>query len=161
MMTDVKDWVRLERRFDASIAMVWRMWTEPTLFSAWYGPKGFSVPVAEMDLEIGGTRKICMEMQTPDRTMTMWFTGVFKEISAPHRLRYTESMCDPDGNILTPQAMGMPPGTPDITEVIVDLSEDGGQTVMVMIHVGVPAGSAGEGGWSQAFEKLAETLAET
>lgn len=157
-MTDLQDWVRLERTFDTSIDTVWRMWSDPALFSAWYGPKGFSIPVAEMDLRVGGTRKICMEMKTPDRTMTMWFTGVFKEVSAPGRLRYTESMCDPDGNILKPEAMGMPPGTPDITEVIVDLTERDGKTVMVMTHVGVPAGSAGEGGWSQAFEKLADRL---
>lgn len=157
-MSDVKAWVRIERTFEAPIDTVWQMWSDPDLFSAWYGPKGFCVPVAEMDLQVGGTRKICMEMRTPERTMTMWFTGVYKEVSAPHRLRYTESMCDPDGNLLKPEAMGMPPGTPDVTEVIVDLSEQDGRTVMVMTHVGVPAGTAGEGGWSQAFEKLSETL---
>ena len=157
-MADEHDWVRIERTFDAPIEVVWRMWTEPTLFSAWYGPKGFSVPVAEMDLKVGGTRKICMEMKATDRTMTMWFTGIYREVSAPHRLRYTESMCDPDGNILKPEAMGMPAGTPEFTEVIVDLSEQGGRTVMVMTHVGVSAGTAGEGGWNQAFEKLSEAL---
>jgi hypothetical protein len=29
---------------------------------------------------------------------------------------------------------------------------------MIMTHVGVPTGSAGEGGWTQAFEKLAGEL---
>ena len=71
---------------------------------------------------------------------------------------YTESMCDENGVIIPPQAMGMPEGHPDVTEVIVDLSEDGGVTTMTMVHVGVPEGSAGGGGWNQAFDKLAAVL---
>ena len=111
-----------------------------------------------MDVVVGGVRKVCMEMKSPDRTMSMWFTGVYKEVSSPSRLVYTESMCDADGTILSPQSMGMPEGHPDITEVIVDLSEADGRTIMTMVHVGVPEGSGGAGGWSQAFDKLAQRL---
>lgn len=152
-------WVKITRVFDASIEDVWKLWTDPDLFKQWYGPKGMSVPVADMDLTVGGTRKICMEMKTPDRTMSMWFIGVYKDISAPTRLVYTESMCEEDGTIIPPQAMGMPEGHPDITEVIVELREENGKTTMTMVHMGVPEGSAGEGGWTQAFDKLADFIA--
>jgi len=77
--------------------------------------KGMTIPIAEMDVSIGGTRKICMEMVTPDRTMQMWFIGVYKEINAPTRLVYTESMCDADGTLIPPEQMGMPAGHPDIS----------------------------------------------
>lgn len=157
-MTEDTKWARIERSFDAPINAVWDMWAKPENFSNWYGPNGASIPTCEMDLTIGGTRKICMEMQTPNGAMQMWFTGVYKEISAPTRLVYTEAMCDADGNILSPKDMGMPEGTPDITEIIVDLSEDGDKTRMVMVHKGVPAGTAGEGGWMQAIEKMAGML---
>ncbi len=157
-MTDQQNWVKIEREFNASIETVWDMWTNPDLFSQWYGPMGMSVPVAEMDVTVGGTRKICMEMKSPERTMSMWFIGVYKEINRPQRLVYTESMCDADGNIIPPQSMGMPEGHPDITEVIVQLSETGGKTMMKMVHVGVPEGSAGAGGWGQAFDKLAAAI---
>ncbi|MGD1888192.1 MAG: SRPBCC domain-containing protein [Cohaesibacteraceae bacterium] len=157
-MSDQSKWVRIEREFDAPIEMVWRMWTDPDLFKQWYGPKGMSVPTAEMDLTVGGTRKICMVMQRPDSSMSMWFTGVYKEVSAPHRLVYTESMCDEAGTILSPQSMGMPDDFPDITEVSVELSEAGGKTKMVMVHVGVAEGTAGAGGWNQAFDKLADCI---
>ena len=50
--------------------------------------------------------------------------------------------------------MGMPEGTPDVTEITVELSDDNGKTVMVMTHEGVPAGTPGEGGWMQAFDKM-------
>ena len=120
-MTEEKKWVRVVREFDAPIETIWNMWTDPKMFKTWYGPRGMSVPVSEMDVTVGGTRKTCMEMVTPERTMKMWFTGVFKEISPPHRLVYTESMCDEDGNILPAKSMGMPEDHPDITEVIVEL----------------------------------------
>lgn len=157
-VADQTEWVRIEREFDAPIDVVWEMWTNPDLFKQWYGPMGMSVPTAEMDVVVGGTRKICMEMNTPERQMSMWFTGIYKEVKRPARLVYTESMCDADGVIISPQSMGMPEGHPDITEVIVELSESGGKTLVTMVHVGVPEGSAGAGGWGQAFDKLAGVL---
>ena len=157
-MTDDTKWARIEREFDAPIEAVWDMWTKPENFQSWYGPNGATIPVCEMDVTVGGIRKICMEMQTPRGAMKMWFTGVYKEINAPRRLVYTESMCDADGTILSPKDMGMPEGTPDITEIIVDLEDSGGKTSMVMVHRGVPAGTAGEGGWKQAIEKMAGLL---
>lgn len=158
-MSDTEGWVKIEREFDAPIAKVWDMWTKPELFQKWYGPRGMTVPVAEMDHKVGGTRKICMEMKMPERTMSMWFIGVYKEITSPTRLVYTESMCDAEGTIISPESMGMPAGHPDVTEVIIDLKEIDGKTKMTMAHVGVPEGSAGAGGWAQAFDKLGEAIA--
>lgn len=155
-MTDQATWVRIIRAFDAPIDVVWDMWTKPELFKQWYGPTGMRVARAEMDVVVGGTRKICLEM--PERGLQMWFTGIYREVSRPTRLVYTEAMCDADGTLLSPQSMGMPKGHPDITEVIVELREEGGTTRMTMVHVGVPEGSAGAGGWSQAFDTLGTVL---
>ena len=152
------EWIKITRTFDAPIEEVWAMWADAANFQKWYGPRGFSVPVAEIDVTVGGTRKINMEMKTPDRTMSMWFTGQYKEVSAPHKLVYTESMCDPDGNLISPSAMGMPEGTPEVTEITVELTEEDGKTLMVMTHAGIPAGTPGEGGWMQAFDKMGEVL---
>ncbi|MEO1159926.1 MAG: SRPBCC domain-containing protein [Pseudomonadota bacterium] len=157
MTTDI-EWVRIERSFDAAIETIWQAWTDAAAFQQWYGPRGMQVPVAELDVVEGGRRKVCLLMETPERTMKMWFVGEFREVSAPHRLVYTDSMSDEDGNILSPQSMGMPPDHPETTEVIVELSENDGRTVMTLTHVGVPAESGGAGGWSQAFDKLAERV---
>lgn len=154
-MSDGTPSIVIERTFDAAIALVWQMWTVPEHFQGWYGPKGFSIPVANMDVQVGGKRLICME--SPDGNMKMWFTGEYKEISPTDRLVYTESMSDENGNVLSPSSMGMPEGTPETTEVIVELADLGnGQTKMTMTHAGVPAGSPGEGGWNMAFDKLAD-----
>ncbi len=157
-MADQTGWVKITREFDAPIEVIWNMWADPEMFKRWYGPRGMTVPVAEMDVVVGGTRKVSMQMSSPERTMTMWFTGVYKEVNRPNRLVYTESMCDENGTLISPQSMGMPEGHPDITEVIVELSEDDGRTTMTMVHVGVPEGSPGGGGWNQAFDKLSEAL---
>lgn len=157
-MINENDWVMIERSFNAPIETIWEMWTSSEKFMQWYGPNGMNIPVAEMDVVVGGKRKICMEMQRGEKTITMWFCGEYKEIEAPSRLVYTESMCDADGNIVSPQAMGMPAGHPEVTEIIVELSEVGEKTHMKMVHVGVPAGSGGGGGWTQAIDKMAALL---
>ena len=154
-MSDKQKWVKISRDFNAPIDAVWDMCIDPDKFKKWYGPMGMSIPTAQMDVVVGGTRKICMEMKSPERTMSMWFIGVYKEVKNPSRLVYTESMCDADGTLISPRTMGMPEGFPDITEVIIDLSETDGITTMTMVHVGVPEGDAAGGGWNQAFDKLA------
>lgn len=157
-MTDSDNSVVLERTFDAPVELVWQMWTDPAHFAAWYGPMGASIPVADLDVRVGGRRHLCMEMQTPNGTMQMWFTGEFTEVVAPTRLVYTDAMSDEEGNVVSPAAMGMPEGHPESTEVIVELEAVDGTTKMTMTHVGVPADSPGASGWAMAFDKLATHL---
>jgi uncharacterized protein YndB with AHSA1/START domain len=151
--------VVIERTLDAPADLIWRMWTQPEHFAAWYGPNGASVPVAKMDVRVGGTRLVCMEMQTPNGTMQMWFTGEYREVVENKRLLYTESMSDAAGNALSPSDLGMPEGHPATTEVLVELDDLGGRTRMVMTHVGIPAESPGAAGWTMALDKLAAHLA--
>jgi len=157
-MSEANDSIRIERTFDAPIDVIWQMWTEAEQFQKWYGPKGATIPVANMDVQVGGKRLICMEMNMPDRQMKMWFTGEYKEIVPTTRLVYTESMADENGNIIPPSAMGMPEGHPETTDVVVELEDLSGRTKMIMTHVGVPAGSPGEGGWKMAFDKMAKLV---
>jgi uncharacterized protein YndB with AHSA1/START domain len=150
-----RDAVVIERTFEAPVDLIWRMWTDPKHFKAWYGPDGANISVAKMDVRVGGSRLVCMEMANPDGVMQMWFTGEYGEVVENERLVYTESMSDENGNVLSPADMGMPPGHPMTTEVIVELEEDGGRTRMVMTHAGIPADSPGAAGWTMALDKLA------
>ncbi len=149
------DAVVIERSFDAPTDLIWQMWTEPEHFRAWYGPGGATIPVATMDVRVGGTRLVCMQMETPDGPMQMWFTGEYREVVENERLVYTESMSDEHGNVVSSSDMGMPEGHPTTTEVIVELEDLGGRTKMVMTHAGVPGDSPGATGWAMAFDKLA------
>ena len=155
MMTDsngTHDSMVLERSFDAPVDLVWQMWTDPEHFKAWYGPDGATIPVAELDVRVGGARRICMEVDSPNGPMRMWFAGKHLEIDRPARLVYTESMTDEDGNPTSPD------GHPTTTEVRVELEDVAGNTRMRLTHVGIPTGSPGAAGWTMALDKLAVHL---
>jgi uncharacterized protein YndB with AHSA1/START domain len=149
-----RDAVVIERCFDAPIDLIWQMWTDPQHFMAWYGPDGATIPDARMDVRVGGTRLVCMEVDTPEGPRRMWFSGEYLEVVENERLVYTESLSDEKGNVSSPSAMGMPEGHPMTTEVSVQLEDLGGRTKMVMTHAGIPPESPGATGWTMAFEKL-------
>jgi uncharacterized protein YndB with AHSA1/START domain len=149
------DDLRIERTFDAPVALVWLLWTDPDHFKAWYGPEGASIPTASMDVRAGGSRRVCMEVSTPNGEMQMWFSGEYLEVIEHRRLVYTESMSDePD----SPPAGG--DGAHGATEVRVDFEDLGTQTRIVLIHAGIPQGSPGAAGWEMALDKLAMRIAQ-
>lgn len=143
--------VVLERTFDAPIEEVWRMWIDPVEFAGWYGPSGARIPTCEMDVRVGGRRRVCMRFELPDGARELWFTGAFAEVSEPTRLVYTEAMTDAEGAAM--------PGAHPATEVFVELSRLGDRTRMVLTHRGIPAGSPGEAGWRSALDELDRRLA--
>ncbi len=147
--------VVIERDFKAPIDLIWKMWSDPEHFKAWYGPQGATIPVAEFDLRVGGRRFVGMEVNTPNGTMRMWFTGEHLKVNEPNQLAYSESMSDENGSVQSPSSMGMPEGHPMTTEVRVDLVVTGDHTKMMLTHVGIPAGSPGAMGWNMALDKLA------
>lgn len=149
------DAVTIERSFDAPVGLIWRMWTDPVHFAAWYGPDGATIPLAKMDVRVGGSRLVSMAVHTPSGPRQMWFTGEYREVVENERLVYTESMSDENGNVLSAEELGMPAGHPTTTEVRVELEDVGGRTKMVMTHAGVPADSPGAAGWTMALDKLA------
>ena len=152
--------VTIERTFNAPVKLVWQMWTDPDHYAAWYGPTGATIPVAKMDVRVGGSRLICMQVTTPDGPTQMWFTGEYREVVEPQLLAYTESISNENGDILTPSDLGMPPDHPVTTEIRVALEDLHGSTRMVMTHLGVAADSPGAVGWTMALDKLSTLLAE-
>ncbi len=70
------------RAFDAPRELVWKAFTEPERMKQWWGPKGFTVIAAKMDLRPGGTYHY--GMQAPDGA-TMWGKMVFREIAGADR----------------------------------------------------------------------------
>jgi uncharacterized protein YndB with AHSA1/START domain len=158
MSDEAQDAVVIERIFDAPVNLIWQMWTDPEHFKAWFGPDGASIPVAKMDVRVGGNRLVCMEMASPGGPMQMWFTGEYIEVLENQRLVYTESISDENGKVSAPSEMGMPEGHPMTTEVSVELEDVGGRTKMVMTHAGIPQDSPGAAGWLMALDKLAAHL---
>jgi uncharacterized protein YndB with AHSA1/START domain len=85
--------IAMTRVFDAPRRLVWEALTKPELLKLWfYGPPGWSLPVCEMDLRIGGAYRWIW--RGPDGT-EMGMGGVFLDIVPPGRLVATESFDDP------------------------------------------------------------------
>jgi uncharacterized protein YndB with AHSA1/START domain len=149
----------ITRVFDAPLELVWRAWTEPEHFKKWWGPRGFTTPVAKMDVRAGGKYLWCME--DTDGTQ-YWITGVYREVVPRKRIMNTESFADEDGNVVPASRYGMGDDWPPETLVSVNFEPAGGRTRITMRHSGLPANEMGEksaDGWNESFDRLAESLA--
>jgi uncharacterized protein YndB with AHSA1/START domain len=80
--------VEITRIFDAPRQMVFDAFTKPELVKRWLlGPPGWSMPVCEIDLKIGGKfRYVWRNVDGRD----MGMGGIFREIAAPKRIVHTE-----------------------------------------------------------------------
>ena len=76
--------VTLTRVFDAPRALVWKAWTDLKMMARWFGPRGFTNPVCELDVRVGGSLRIVM--RGPDGN-DYPMKGVFREVIAPERTR--------------------------------------------------------------------------
>src|SRR6202167_2121007 len=85
----------ITRVFDAPRALVFKAWTDPKHLAQWWGPKGFTNPVCEIDARIGGALRI--HMRGPDGSIYP-MKGVIREIAAPERLVFTNIAVDASGN---------------------------------------------------------------
>ena len=52
--------ITLTRVFAAPRALVWRAWTEPKMMAQWFGPRGFTSSVPQLDVRVGGALRIVM-----------------------------------------------------------------------------------------------------
>lgn len=82
--------VVVTREFAAPRELVWTMWTDPAHLPHWYGAKGWTLPVCEIDLRVGGAFRFVHV--GPDPAQQMESRGVYREVSAPARLVSEESI---------------------------------------------------------------------
>jgi uncharacterized protein YndB with AHSA1/START domain len=81
--------VHVSRAFNAPPAVVFDAFTKPQLVKRWMlGPPGWTMPVCEMDLRVGG--KFTWRWRGEDGR-EFGFTGEFREIVRPSRIVHTEN----------------------------------------------------------------------
>ena len=81
--------VTVTRSFKAPRALVFRAYTEPELVRRWMlGPPGWSMPVCEMDVRVGGRYRWRWRSDTDGKEFG--FAGTFREVQPPSRLVHTE-----------------------------------------------------------------------
>jgi len=84
------------RSFAAPRALVWAAHTDAERLRRWWGPKGFTMTAATLDLRPGGLFHYGLE--TPGGQV-MWGRFVYREVAAPERLVSVVSFSDADGGI--------------------------------------------------------------
>ncbi len=140
----------MTRAFDAPRKLVFDAFTKPELVKQWLlGPPGWSMPVCEIDLRVGGSyRYVWRKAGVPD----MGMGGVYREVVAPERVVCTEKF---DQAWYPGEALG--------TLVLV---EQGGKTTVTqtMLYESKEARdgilkSGMEKGVEASYERLAELLA--
>jgi uncharacterized protein YndB with AHSA1/START domain len=138
----------IERIFDAPRALVWKAWAEPDRMVKWHGPRGFTSTIERSDFRPGGAYRI--HMLGPDND-DHWTQGVFHEIVEPERLVMTGCWTDAEGKPTSPETL-----------VAITFEDHNGKTKLTLHQSGfesISARDAHRGGWSSAFDRLAEYLA--
>jgi uncharacterized protein YndB with AHSA1/START domain len=142
--------VTFVRVLDAPRDVVFKAWTDPMQLAQWWGPKGFTNPVCEVDARPGG--KMLIHMQGPDGAVYP-MTGVFREVDPPKRLVFTNAAVDLDGNVLLE---GM---------TTVTFEEQGGKTKLTVrssatavAPVAVEMIKGMNEGWAQSLDRLADLV---
>src|SRR6186713_2518450 len=80
--------IHMTRLFDAPRSMVFEAMSRPEHVKRWWGNlgDGYSVPVCEIDLRVGGAWRFVNRHPKGDAE----FYGVYREILAPGRIVFTE-----------------------------------------------------------------------
>lgn len=97
------------RAYDAPPPRVWAALTESALVMRWWGPDGFTAPVARMDVRPGGVSLVAMRSPDGAELYNTWTYGL---VERPHRLEYVLRFCDASGRPVPPSSLGLPADIP-------------------------------------------------
>jgi uncharacterized protein YndB with AHSA1/START domain len=162
MMDDLPTYV-LERDFAAPQTLVWQAWTDPALFSRWYGP-GAETRVVACDLRPGG--QALVEMRWGGNAQFQRFD--YTIVAAPSRLAFVQVTADATW---TKAPVAHQPDWPQQLMTDVTLSSNGPTTHMRMTWAPHDCSAAevamfrsamaGLGrGWGAGMQLLDQMLAE-
>jgi uncharacterized protein YndB with AHSA1/START domain len=85
--------IQVSRDFDAPRSLVFDAFTKPELVRRWLlGPPGWTMPVCEIDLRVGGSYRYVWRSEKDGSQMGI--RGVFREITPVERLVATERFDD-------------------------------------------------------------------
>ncbi len=145
--------------FGVPRALVWKAWTEAERLKRWWGPKGFTMGVAKLELRPGGI--FHYSMRPPDGR-ELWGRFVYREISAPGRLVFIVSFSDATGGVVR---HWLSPTWPLEVLNTLTLAEEGGRTTLTLRGVPINATEQerktfedGSGSMQQGFKGTLDQL---
>jgi uncharacterized protein YndB with AHSA1/START domain len=140
----------ITRVFDAPRRLVFDAFTKPELLKRWLtGPPGWTLPVCEIDLRIGGALRYLWRGPAGEE---MGMSGVFREITPPDRIVSTEKFDQSwyPGEGVGTVVFAEQGGKTTLTQTIVYESRDARDVVLK---------SPMEQGLGMSYDHLADVLA--
>jgi uncharacterized protein YndB with AHSA1/START domain len=141
--------IHTERVFDAPRDRVFAAFTDPELIPEWWGPRGSTTVVDQMDVRAGGSWRFVIRAADGSES---GFRGTYREITPPERI------------VQTFEWEGMPGHVSVETSSLEDLGDDRTKVVTTtLFHTteerdGMLA-SGMEGGMNETYSRLDELLA--
>jgi uncharacterized protein YndB with AHSA1/START domain len=149
------------RLFDAPVARVWQAWSDPEQVKRWWGPKGFTAPVARMDFREGGTSLVCMRSPEGQDLCNTW---TYLEIEPMELIEFIQHFADADGHPIAPSDVGLPPEIPqEVRHVITFKPVAGDKTELTVTEFGYTEDWVVElsrSGMNEVLDKMAAVLEE-
>jgi uncharacterized protein YndB with AHSA1/START domain len=143
--------ITITRIFDAPRALVFKAWTDAAMLAQWWGPKGFTNPVCEIDARVGGAIRI--HMRSPDGAVYP-MKGEIRELVPPERLVFTNIAVDAEGNAIIDGF------------TTVRFADEGGKTKLTLqtrgsalVDYAAAYLQGMETGWTMSLDKLGALLA--
>jgi uncharacterized protein YndB with AHSA1/START domain len=148
--------------FDAPVTAVWKAWSEGEQVKRWWGPRGFTAPVANMAFRVGGTSLVCMRAPAEYGGQEIYNTWTYRKIVPMQEIEFINRFADSDGKQLDPATMNLPPGIPvEVRHVLIFKSLGDNRTEFTVTEYGYPSAEVAElskSGMKECLDKLAESL---
>lgn len=156
----------INRTFDAPMALMFEMWTNPKHLSQWLPPTGLKMEFIRSDIKPGGSTFYFMS----GGDLKMYGSMQYLEIQKPNRVVYTQQFRDENENI---SRHPLAPTWPETMLTTVDLTEEGPDQTRVTVTWEVYGSATPEDlkafiqekpgmtqGWTGSFDKLEDLLAK-
>lgn len=154
--------VHAELRVPVPVDRLYAAWTTPDLLRQWWGPVGFTCPVADLDVRPGGTTLVAMRAPAGYGMPDFYNTWTYEVVEPGRRLEYVSRFATPDRDPITPAQVGIPDGVPDAVPHVVTFESlaDGGSRVHVTErgYTTADARDLSAAGMAQCLDKLEQVL---
>jgi len=110
-MTEKKDLV-ISRVFNATVEQVWEAWSDASEVKKWWGPTGFSCPLATIDFREGGTSLLAMRPPKDFGDEDLYSIWTYQKIVPMEKIEYVHNLADQDGHKIDPVTINMPADFP-------------------------------------------------
>lgn len=154
--------VRAERVLPVPARVAYAAWTEPAQVRGWWGPTGFSCPVAELDVRVGGVSLVAMRAPAEYGGGDLYNTWTYTRVVPGERLEYELRFSTPTGEPIAPADAGIPDGVPAAVPHVVTFDDlDGGRSRTTVVESGYTDAGArdvSQVGLDQCLDKLERLL---